>query len=242
MAARLQMLEEEIDELKAEYALKLVELEAKLPEYRAAAIQEADEKAAAATAHAQALRASLTPQPVQLLIPPAPAPAPAPATLPVFSLLDADGLKSKTVRIEDSKDFVAFSYMIHQDIGHAFNNMTEKVFKEHLCTIERIDTGALINKTQAATIYSTMKMLAANKGMPIVVAVAKPHGGGLEIRRITGDYTYSPTGIVTRGGGNAYFHQYSTEFVRKLTVEESKAVSAARKNPYALHWTCPIVL
>ena len=73
MSYLLACLDDEIAELKANFATELAELEARRPGLIAAAIKEADEKVAAATASAAALRASLSPAqqaPIAFLLPP----------------------------------------------------------------------------------------------------------------------------------------------------------------------------
>lgn len=175
-----------------------------------------------------------------------PAPMPAPALtqeIPVFCTADEEGLRKKRLKIEDFKDFVAFSYALKTDLSKPFAEMDEKPFKAYLQTLARAD-GALITQKEAATIYGCMKMLSSRKGQLIVVAVAGSKGGGLEIRRVTGDYHYNVEGIkdATPEARCNYFHQYETELVRKLTTEESAQVAAARKNRYALVWKTELVV
>jgi hypothetical protein len=88
MSYNLQWLDEEIAELKANFAMKLAQLEAQRLELIAAAIKEADENVAAATAAAAALRASFMPVassafllPPEALIAPAAKPAAQPEAL-----------------------------------------------------------------------------------------------------------------------------------------------------------------
>jgi len=171
-------------------------------------------------------------------------PAPSAAQeLPVFCTADEEGLRKKRVKIDDFKDFVAFSYALKADLGKAYAEMDEKAFKGYLQTLARPD-GKLITQKEAATIYGCMKMLGSRKGQLIVVAVAGSKGGGLEIRRVTGDYHYNVEGIKdsTPEARCNYFHQYATELVRKLTPEESRQVADARKNRYALVWKTELVV
>jgi hypothetical protein len=78
MSARLDSLDEEIAELKANFANRLAELEGRRPQLIAEAIAEEEAKAAATATRVAALRASLAPAaPTAFLLPPAQLPAPA---------------------------------------------------------------------------------------------------------------------------------------------------------------------
>ena len=107
MSYRLECLDDEIAELKAKFATELAELEALRPQLIAAAIKEADEKVAAATAAAAALRASLSPaeqEPVAFLLPPSALPQPpaVEAAMPAFFKLILASGKAVGVK-EDGK-------------------------------------------------------------------------------------------------------------------------------------------
>ena len=93
-----------------------------------------------------------------------------------------------------------------------------------------------------------MKTAANNIGKEIVVAVGSVAGkkagyasGGLEIRKITGPYHYTES-FRYASGDPGYMHQIPTEFVRRLSDDESRAVTAARKQRYALNWNISLAL
>jgi hypothetical protein len=158
--------------------------------------------------------------------------------LPVFCTADEAGLRTGNISLSDFNDFVAFSYQVKVDLTHAFDNMTEDDFKKYLTTLHRCDSGEKITPAVARKICNAMNILTYSAGKYIVVAVAGSKGGGLEIRRITGLYRYSEN-FHAADGTICYFHQFPTEFVRTLTPEESKAVTEARTDRYALNWNSP---
>jgi len=160
-------------------------------------------------------------------------------TLPVFCTADEVSLRKGNVVISDFNDFVAFSYQIKVSLWDAFQTMSEEEFKQHLTTLRRCESGEKITANIARKIFTVMKLLTDNMGKLIVVAVAGSKGGGLEIRRITGQYRYSEN-FHAADGTLCYFHQFPTEFIRALTPDESKAVAEARPNCYALNWSIPI--
>ena len=108
MSSRLQSLNEEIAELKANFGTKLAQLEARLPQLIAEEIAEEEAKAAAASARAAALRAALPPaEPAAFLLPlPAAehvAPAQAVQAIPTFFKLILPSGKAVGIK-EDGKN------------------------------------------------------------------------------------------------------------------------------------------
>lgn len=156
--------------------------------------------------------------------------------LPVFCTASAEDLRTGRLTISDFDNFVAFSYQIKSSLWHNFQTMDEKEFKKYLNSLHRHDNGKKI--TVGSKIMNAMKILTANLGKHIVVAVAASQGGGLQICRVTGLYRYSED-FHLADGSTCYFHQFPTEFVRNLTLEESKSVAEARTDRYALNWNSP---
>jgi hypothetical protein len=161
--------------------------------------------------------------------------------IPVFCTADEVGLRTKQVKIEDFKDFVAFSYQIKADLSKPYAEKSMADFKKFICEQKRADTGEQLKIGAATQIYNSMHVLTSRKGDLIIMAVAGSQGGGLELRRITGDYRYTE-GILTKDGRRNYMHQFPTETVRKLSPDESKLVALDRKNPYALVWKSQIAV
>ena len=146
-------------------------------------------------------------------------------------------------KLSQFKDFIAFDYGIQINLGTIFCSSSEKEFKKFVssapCLHENKET---LNPHNASQIYSAMKTLTDNIGKPIVIAVGKGMGGGLELRKIIGPYKFVESGIKTKSGNLCYFHQFPTEFIRKLTPEESQKVSNARKYQFSLVWNVEIVI
>jgi hypothetical protein len=163
--------------------------------------------------------------------------------LPVFCLADSKNLLTNNIKISQFKDFIAFDYGIQINLGTIFCSSSEKEFKKFVssapCLHENKET---LNPHNASQIYSAMKTLTDNIGKPIVIAVGKGMGGGLELRKIIGPYKFVESGIKTKSGNLCYFHQFPTEFIRKLTPEESQKVSNARKYQFSLIWNVEIVI
>ena len=173
----------------------------------------------------------------------APAVQPVKTTLPVFCTADSGNLGSGHMKVSDFDKVIAFSYALKKDLGPLFETMSEKDFKEYLKTLHRCDNGEPITGHDASKIYTFMKMATEHIGKQIVVAVDKPYGGGLEIREITGPYSYSE-GVRYTHGGSGYFHQFPTKLIRKLTPEESNEVVDARKlqSPRGLNWSVDLIV
>jgi len=173
----------------------------------------------------------------------APAVQPVKTTLPVFCTADSGNLGSGNMKVSDFDKVVAFSYALKKDLGPLFETMSEKDFKEYIKTLHRCDNGEPISGHDASKIYMFMKMATENIGKQIVVAVDKPYGGGLEIREITGPYSYSE-GVRYTHGGSGYFHQFPTKLIRKLTLEESNMVVESRKlqSPRGLNWSVDLIV
>jgi hypothetical protein len=171
------------------------------------------------------------------------APLPVKTTLPVFCTADSGNLGSGHMKVSDFDKVIAFSYALKKDLGPLFETMSEKDFKEYLKTLHRCDNGEPISGHDASKIYMFMKIATENIGKQIVVAVDKPYGGGLEIREITGPYSYSE-GVRYTHGGSGYFHQFPTKLIRKLTPEESNEVVEARKlqSPRGLNWSVDLIV
>jgi len=218
----------------AEYHEQEAATHMRIAEHHAAMAKDLRAKAAAAAAaEAEAQFAAALAQAL---------PAPPPAQeLPVFCTADEVGLRTKQVKIEDFKDFVAFSYQLKADLSKPFTEMGMADFKKFICEHKRADTGEQFKIGAATQIYNSMKLLTSRKGDLIIMAVAGSQGGGLELRRISGDYRYTE-GILTKDGRRNYMHQFPTETVRKLSPDESKLVALDRKNPYALVWKSQIVV
>jgi hypothetical protein len=168
------------------------------------------------------------------------APSPVKTILPVFCTADRENLKKGEMKVSDMEGHVAFSYALRMNLAEAFNTMSEKAFKDMLKMQYRLDSG-LITGREAYKIYNAMKVLTNNIGKEIVVAVSREFGGGLEVRKITGPYQYSED-FHYKHGGLGYFHQFPTKFVRKLSDEESKAVTAARPCCYDLTWSVELFM
>ena len=160
-------------------------------------------------------------------------------TLPVFCTGDEVGLRKGHIRKEDFKDIVAFSYQLKKDLSVPFNTLSHAAFVSYVCSIPCADTGDFLTPTTARKIHKIMTQLTSLIGKMFVVAVAGSQGGGLEIRRITGPYRYTES-FFRKNGQNAYFHQFPTELVRKLSQEESKEVALRRTNCYAMLWDISI--
>jgi hypothetical protein len=158
---------------------------------------------------------------------------------PVFCTAGEDVIRLKFAKISDFAKKVAFHYRMKQDISNSFYTMSADAFIKYLCTIPLEEKDDFVSRKQAKHIYNSMKSLTDNIGKEIIVAVAKSQGGGLEIRRVTGPYRFIIEGI--KGDGGGYWHQFPTEVVRKLTQEESDAVSFARRTGdsgiMSMNWT-----
>lgn len=165
-----------------------------------------------------------------------------PTSLTVFITADEVGLRKGHIRIEDFRDMVAFSYQLKQDLSVPFNTLSQDEFIRHICTANRADTGELFTPNTAKNIHNIMTRLTSLIGKMFVVAVAGSKGGGLEIRRVTGPYRYSEDFLRRQGAGGAYYHQFPTELVRKLTPEESREVAQRRPNCYSMLWDAPIAI
>jgi hypothetical protein len=159
---------------------------------------------------------------------------------PVFCTAGEEVIRLRFANISDFNNFVAFHYRMKQDIGNTFYTMSKENYINYLCTIPLEDGKTpFVSPKQAKHIYNSMKSLTDSIGKEIIVAVAKSQGGGLEIRRVTGPYRFNIQGI--KGDGGGYWHQFPTQLVRKLTQEESDAVSFARRKGdsgmQSMNWT-----
>ena len=165
------------------------------------------------------------------------------SNLPVFCLADSKNLLTNNIKISQFKDFIAFDYGIQINLGTIFCNSSEKEFKKFVSSAPCLhENKKTLNRHNASQIYSAIKTLTDNIGKPIVIAVGKGMGGGLELRKIIGPYKFVESGIKTKSGNLCYFHQFPTEFIRKLTPEESQKVSNARKYQFSLVWNVEIVI
>ena len=164
-----------------------------------------------------------------------------PTSLTVFITADEVGLRKGHIHIEDFRDMVAFSYQLKQDLSVPFNTLSQDDFIRYICQQTQFESGDGYDPKTARNIHNIMTRLTSLIGKMFVVAVAGSKGGGLEIRRVTGPYRYSET-FKRRDGRDAYFHQFPTEVVRKLTPEESKEVAQRRPNCYSMLWDAPIAI
>ena len=227
--------------------LKLDELEEALSNIEQA---ERDAKATLARYVAAAVE-----EPALLITPVA---EPVMSTLPVFCTGDSNNLKHKQMKISDFKDIIAFSYELMEDLNPHFITKSKEQFIDYLTTRTRRGSAhqgmpeKLITKHDANKIYTFMKTASDNIGKEIVVAVGCIEGkkagyaaGGLEIRKITGSYRYTES-FRYASGDIGYMHQFPTEFVRRLSNDESKAVTSARPTggcgPFALNWNIRLTL
>jgi len=163
-------------------------------------------------------------------------------SLTVFITADEVGLRKGHITIDDFKDMVAFSYQLKQDLSVPFNTLSQDEFIRHICRQTRADTGDGFTPSTARNIHNIMTRMNSLIGKMFVVAVAGSKGGGLEIRRVTGPYRYSESFVRREGAGGAYYHQFPTERVRKLTPEESREVAQRRPNCYSMLWDISIAI
>jgi hypothetical protein len=162
-------------------------------------------------------------------------------SLTVFVTADEKGLRKRHIHIDDFKDMVAFSYQLKQDLSVPFNTLSQDEFIRYICQQTQFESGDGFDPKTARNIHNIMTRMNSLIGKMFVVAVAGSKGGGLEIRRVTGPYRYSEN-FKRRNGCDAYFHQFPTERVRKLTPEESREVAQRRPNCYSMLWDISIAI
>jgi hypothetical protein len=182
--------------------------------------------------------ASVTPAPALT----EPMPQPVQSDVAVFATVAPHDIKKGRVSVEDFKDIVACGYYLAVDCAEPFRTKSEKEFKEQIKAVQKIDGSGLVGGSAAKKVHSFMKSGTENIGKVIVVAYDKGIGGGGEVRKITGPYRFSPMTAMTEDRPSGlYFHQFPTEFIRKLTPEEFSEVAASRP-AYAINWTTRLVL
>jgi hypothetical protein len=160
----------------------------------------------------------------------------------VFATVASHDIKKGRVSVEDFKDFVACGYYLAVDCAEPFRTKSEKEFKEQIKAVQKIDGSGLVGPHAAKKVHSFIKSGTENIGKVIVVAYDKGIGGGGEVRKITGPYRFSPMAAMTEDRPSGlYFHQFPTEFIRKLTPEEFNEVATSRPS-YAINWTTRLVL
>lgn len=178
--------------------------------------------------------ASVTPAPVPLA---EPVVEPQRSEMAVFATVAHHDIKKGRVTVADFKDLIACSYQLAVDCAEPFRTKSEEEFKEQMKAVKKIDDNGLVGGSAAKKVHSFMKSGTENIGKMIIVAYDKGIGGGGEIRRITGPYRYSPMPAMTEDRPSGfYFHQFPTEFLRKLTPQEFNKVAASRP-PFAINWT-----
>jgi hypothetical protein len=183
--------------------------------------------------------ASVTPAPVAVA---EPITQPVLSEVTVFNTIASHDIKEGRISVQDFKDFVACSYQLAVDCAEPYRTKTEDEFKDQMKAVKKIDMDEVVGPHAAKKVHTFMKSGTENIGKAIVVAYDKGIGGGGEVRKITGSYRFSPMPAMTEDRPSGfYFHQFPTEFIRKLTPEEFNEVAASRP-AYAINWTMRIAL
>lgn len=183
--------------------------------------------------------ASVTPTPAAVAEPVA---EPVPSEVTVFATVAPHDIKQGRVTVQDFNDKVACGYFLAVNCAESFRTKSEEDFKKEMKAVKKIDGSGLVGGTSAKKVHTFMKSGTENIGKLIVVAYDKGIGGGGEIRKITGPYRYSPMPAMREDRPSGfYFHQFPTEFIRKLTPEEFNEVATSRP-AYAINWTTRLVL